>query len=274
MSTPMTALEIRHQLDKWDVPYTGYKNWATHNRGNRGNGFSNVKGLMVHHTGSDSTDQREYLHTGNSDLPGPLCHFGLDQKGRIHLIGWGRTNHAGGGDPDVLSQVVHEEYSGMLHPKYHEGSAHAADGNGYFYGVEIWYSGSHEMTDAQYFTLTRLAAAICDFHNWSELSVIGHGEWSSWKWDPGISTGKIMNMVSLRNDLSKTIERGPNNMSGPSSKPTAFREVWETDAAKAPEGMETPDNLYWQPISILRGIYNIAKMALKNTEDIKKHLGI
>jgi hypothetical protein len=80
------------------------------------------------------------------------------------------------------------------------------DGNDCFYGVEIWYSGSHEMTDAQYAALRKLAAAVCDFHEWSEKSVIGHGEWGSpGKWDPGYAPGRMMAMASVRADIRATL---------------------------------------------------------------------
>ncbi|AXH66793.1 LysM-like peptidoglycan-binding protein [Streptomyces phage StarPlatinum] len=201
MATPMTASQIVSQLKKWGIKYAEYKSWETHNRNHMGK-WGPVHGFMVHHTGSDSKDQRELLYSGISGLPGPLCHFGLAQDGTVHLVGWGRANHAGSGDPDVLNAVVNENY-GANPPVDNESSV---DGNARFYGVEIWYSGSHAMTSAQYATLRKLAAAICDFHGWSEKSVIGHGEWGSpGKWDPGISSGKMMNMAEVRADIKATL---------------------------------------------------------------------
>lgn len=205
MATPMTASQIKSQLKKWGVKYSEYKSWSTHNRNHVGN-WGPVNGFMVHHTGSDGKDQRELLYSGISGLPGPLCHFGLAQDGTVHLIGWGRANHAGAGDPDVLNAVVNENY-GANPPVDNESSV---DGNARFYGVEIWYSGSHAMSTAQYAALRKLAAAICDFHGWSEKSVIGHGEWGSpGKWDPGISSGKMMNMANVRADIKETLGGKP-----------------------------------------------------------------
>jgi LysM repeat protein len=201
MATPMSASQIKAQLKKWGVPFKEYKNWSTHNRNHVGK-WGPVNGFMVHHTGSDGKDQRELLYAGISGLPGPLCHFGLAQDGTVHLVGWGRANHAGAGDPDVLNAVINENY-GANPPVDNQSSV---DGNSRFYGVEIWYSGSHPMSDKQYATLRKLAAAICDFHGWSEKSVIGHGEWGSpGKWDPGISSGKMMNMAEVRADIKATL---------------------------------------------------------------------
>ncbi|WP_346347244.1 peptidoglycan-binding protein [Streptomyces sp. YIM 121038] len=164
-----------------------------------------MNGFMVHHTGSDADDQRAMLYEGISGLPGPLCHFGLDQDGTVHLIGWGRANHAGSGDPDVLRAVQNEDY-GKNPPADNESSV---DGNARFYGVEIWYSGSHRMSDAQYRTLLKLAAAVCDFHGWSEKSVIGHGEWGSpGKWDPGYKPGHMMDMAAVRADVKAALKPG------------------------------------------------------------------
>ncbi|MFI5865842.1 peptidoglycan-binding protein [Streptomyces sp. NPDC051546] len=205
----MTPTQIKSQLAKFGLSFKEYKDWASHNRNHKG-AWGPVHGFMVHHTGSDNADQRELLYAGLSDLPGPLCQFGLAQDGTVHLIGWGRANHAGAGDPDVLAAVKAE----TAIPNDNESSV---DGNSHFYGVEIWYSGSHKMTDAQYAALRRLAAAICDFHGWTEGSVIGHGEWGSpGKWDPGYAPGKMMNMNAVRADIKVTIAGGkPTNPTVP-----------------------------------------------------------
>jgi LysM repeat protein len=156
---------------------------------------------MVHHTGSDAKDQRELLHAGISGLPGPLCHFGLAQDGTVHLIGWGRATHAGSGDDDVLDAVIDERPA----PVDDESNT---DFNRHFYGVEIWYSGNHRMTDAQYKTLIKLAAAICDHHGWGKYSIIGHGESGSpGKWDPGYAPGKMMDMDPVRDDVQAALDR-------------------------------------------------------------------
>ncbi|WP_342636789.1 MULTISPECIES: peptidoglycan-binding protein [unclassified Streptomyces] len=222
----MTAAQIVAQLKKFGIPFKEFKNWKTHNRNHKGP-WGPVNGFMVHHTGSDSEDQRALLHDGFTALPGPLSHFGLAQDGTVHLIGWGRANHAGLGDDDVLQAVINEK---PLPPDNESNT----DGNRHFYGVEIWYSGSHRMSDAQYATLRRLAAAVCDFHGWTEKSVIGHGEWGSpGKWDPGMAPGKMMDMGKVRSDIKATLAEGkpsPGKPTAPSKpkpvkpkpKPPAF----------------------------------------------------
>lgn len=262
MSTPMTASQIITQLKKWDVPYQEYKDWETHNRGNRGDGWGPVHGFMVHHTGSDSTEQRELLYKGYPDadppLPGPLCQFGLAQNGTVHLIGWGRANHAGSGDDDVLRAVINEDY-GSYPPTDNETNT---DGNARFYGVEIWYSGSHGMTPSQYATLLKLACAVLDFHGWGAKSVIAHGEWQPGKWDPGYASGRMMDMSAVRNDVRNSLDRG-NDVSTPVVKSVVYKQVWNTDAMKkARTHTADPDNEYWFAETMLR--YGAEQAALAN----------
>jgi LysM repeat protein len=220
MATPMTSSQIVAQLKKWGIKYKEVKTWETHNRAGHG-AWGGMNGFIWHHTGADVKDAAEYagstLYNGLSTLPGPLCHFGLAPDGTVYLVGWGRANHAGGGDPAVLNHVINEDYSGQLHPT--KGNLDGVDGNAHFYGVEIMYSGNHKMTDAQYKTGLKLSAAILDFHKWTEKSVIGHGEWSDDKWDPGYAPGKIMDMTDVRKDVAATLKAGPSG-STPTPTPT------------------------------------------------------
>ncbi|MER5875433.1 N-acetylmuramoyl-L-alanine amidase [Streptomyces sp. NPDC001910] len=209
----MTATQVVAQLKKWGLKYVEIPGWATHNRNSRG-AWGPVNGFIWHHTGADvsNTSAKSYagstLYNGLSDLPGPLCHFSIGADGTVYLVGWGRANHAGGGDPATLQHVIDEDYTGQLHPT--RGNSNGVDGNAHFYGVEIQYSGGHEMSPAQYAAARRLSAALLDFHGWTERSVIAHGEWSSDKWDPGYAPGKIMAMPGVRADVKATLAAGPN----------------------------------------------------------------
>lgn len=208
MANPISITKLESQLKRWGISYSGYRDWKNHNRNHKG-AWGPVNGLMIHHTGSEAADQKPLLYDGYKGLPGPLCQFHIDKSGKLWLIGWGRANHAGGGDPNVFKHVVAEDYTGILKPKYNESSSGAMDGNARFYGVEIAYDGSHEMSPAQYSTLLKLAAALFEHHKWNEKSAIGHGEWTNWKWDPGKSKGTMMNMSAVRADIKKTLKAGP-----------------------------------------------------------------
>ncbi len=207
MATPMTPDQLILQLRKWNVTYREVDGWRHRKRDDEtGLRFGPVHGCMTHHTGDDAPDwvDRRVLRQGRTGLPGPLAHFGLNDDGVVDLIGWGRANHAGGGDPDVLRAVVAESYTRYPPPPdKHEGEYGATDGNDHFYGCETYYSGAHRMTRDAYRSLVRLWAAVCDFHDWTARSVIGHKEWSDWKVDPG-----HLDMAVLRRDVQTLLDSG------------------------------------------------------------------
>jgi LysM repeat protein len=265
MAKPMTATQIKAQLKKWGIKYVEVGNWETHNRNSVGP-WSDLRGFMWHHTGADTSSPATYarniLAGGITGLPGPLCHFGLAPDGTVYLVGWGRANHAGGGDPAVLSKVTSENYSGRLRPT--KGNSNGVDGNRHFYGVEIMYSGSHKMTDAQYQTALKLSAAILDFHvtrdKWGKdaKSVIAHGEWSSDKWDPGYASGKMIDMDKTRKDISAVLKAGPKGTTTP--PPTTTPKPSAGDMHKVKSG----DTLWG-----LSQKYNVTISELKTWNNLK-----
>lgn len=216
-STPLTPDEIRAALRKFGVKFRETDGWETRNRGDRGNGFGPVYGFGVHHTGDDAADDldRKVVTNGRSDLPGPLAQFGLNDDGTVDLIGCGRANHFGVGDPDVLAAVRDETYTDYP-PKPNQNTY---DGNGRFYGVETYYSGSH--VPAQYDAMVNLCAAICDAHGWTAKSVIGHKEWTNQKVDPG-----SVDMAQFRRDVNARIAVVN---SGRSTQPASVSPVPEED---------------------------------------------
>lgn len=220
MSKPMSPAQYAAQMKKWGITARNYRdNWAEHNRTkDTGKTFTDVKGVMLHHTGSDAHNPA-LLWSGYSGLPGPLCHAGGAPDGTVWNIGWGYANHAGKGDDDVLAAVIAEEYSGTLKPNEAN-----TDGNARFYGIEMEYSGSHGMNKPQYLAMIKWAAALCDFHGWSAKSVIGHGEWQPGKWDPGYASGKMMDMNAVRNDIAALLKSGPDK---PPANPPATPRVIE-----------------------------------------------
>jgi hypothetical protein len=283
MATPMTAAQVVTQLKKWGLKYVEIPGWATHNREGHG-AWGPINGFIWHHTGADVTDAKAYaggtLYKGLADLPGPLCHFSIGKDGTVYLVGWGRANHAGGGDPVTLQHVINEDYTGQLKPT--RGNSNGVDGNAHFYGVEIQYSGSHQMADAQYAAARRLSAAILDFHGWTEKSVIAHGEWSSDKWDPGYAPGKIMAMPGVRADVKATLTAGPdqeddvalttddiNKVAAAVVKALLTgdglaREVWLTDnVVKNPNPDSSATNAYIAPATGLTNIETVVRRTEK-----------
>lgn len=182
MTPPIPAARLLAQLRKFGVPFHVNPGWENHNRNGHGP-FSDLNGVMIHHTGDDAKDDLDFrvLWNGRSDLPGPLCHVGIRDNGTVELIGNGRANHAGMGDGRVLGRVIAEDYANAPPPPVKDN----VDGNARFYGAELMYSGSHAPTQAQLQSAILWAAALCDFHGWNEKSVIGHKEWTRRKIDPG-----------------------------------------------------------------------------------------
>lgn len=193
----MSAAKLLQVLRAEGVKVVEVGNWATHNRAGHG-AWGPVNGIIIHHTvtSGPAADTVAMVRDGYASLPGPLCHGMIAKDGTVYLVGWGRANHAGGGDPAVLAAVQAESYTTRPPvPRYGEGDAGAADGNQYFMGFECQNlgDGKDPWPEAQLLAIERASAAICRYHGWTEKSVIGHLEWSNQKIDP-----KGFTMASMR----------------------------------------------------------------------------
>lgn len=218
MSDPMTAAKFLAALKAEGVDVVEVAGWRTRNRNHKGD-WGPVHGVMIHHTAGGSSGAVEYCRDGSSALPGPLCHGVITKDGKVHLIGMGRTNHAGGGDPQVLAAVKSEDY-GDRPPKSdeHEGTDGAVDGNAHFYGFECVNRGDGKdpWPDVQVEAIERVSAAICRAHGWTAKSVIGHLEWSDWKSDP-----KGVPMPGLRDRVQARLGGAPSVPTPPAPQPPA-----------------------------------------------------
>ncbi|MEU8625731.1 N-acetylmuramoyl-L-alanine amidase [Streptomyces sp. NPDC048669] len=179
MSSPMSASTFLAALKNEGLTVVQVDDWRTHNRNHKGS-WGPVNGVVIHHTVTKGTDATVQLcRDGHSDLPGPLCHGVIAKDGRVHLVGYGRANHAGLGDDDVLRAVIAEK--GL--PAVNEANT---DGNRHFYGFECENlgDGKDPWPDVQLEAIEKAAAAICRHHGWTSKSVIGHLEWQPGKVDP------------------------------------------------------------------------------------------
>ncbi|MFJ6936766.1 N-acetylmuramoyl-L-alanine amidase [Streptomyces sp. NPDC101132] len=194
MARPMSAEEFRTALVGEGLTVVGVGNWRTHNRNHRGP-WGPVHGVMIHHTVTRGTAATVRIcRDGRSDLPGPLCHGVIAKDGHVHLVGYGRTNHAGSGDPDVLAAVIAEK---ALPPDNERGT----DGNRHFYGFECENlgDGKDPWPPVQLDAIVRAAAAVCRHHGWTARSVIGHREWQPGKVDPvGFTMASLRDRVHER----------------------------------------------------------------------------
>ncbi|GAA2239776.1 N-acetylmuramoyl-L-alanine amidase [Streptomyces amakusaensis] len=179
MSSPMSAKSFLDALRGEGLTVVEVGDWRDHNRNSKGP-WGPVHGVMLHHTVTQGTANSVALcRDGRSDLPGPLCHGVIAKDGTVHLIGYGRTNHAGLGDDDVLRAVIAERTL----PADNQANT---DGNRHFYGFECVNLGNgHDPWPAvQLAAIERASAAICRHHGWTARSVIGHKEWQPGKIDP------------------------------------------------------------------------------------------
>lgn len=219
MAAPLTAARFLAALRAEGVRIVEHDGWRTRNRNHKGP-WGPVHGVMIHHTVTSGTDTTVRIcRDGYTGLPGPLCHGVIAKDGTVHLVGYGRANHAGFGDDDVLCAVIDEHKL----PAANEANT---DGNTHFYGFECENlgDGTDPWPAVQVEAIVRAAAAICRAHDWGaggDTSVIGHLEWQPGKPDPhgpGVSMPDIRSRVAER--LKHSASWSP-TISTPVSGPTA-----------------------------------------------------
>ncbi len=196
MATPPTAATFRQCLVDEGVSVVDVGDWPNHNRAGHGP-WGPVNGVMIHHTVTRGTANTvTIVRDGYSSLPGPLCHGMIAKDGRVHLVGYGRANHAGLGDPDVLAAVIAERRP----PVDDEATV---DGNRCFYGFECENLGDNvdPWPAAQIDAIVRVIAALCRHHGWGARSALRHLDWQPGKVDPrgpGMDWEQILDRVTKR----------------------------------------------------------------------------
>ncbi|MFD5041951.1 N-acetylmuramoyl-L-alanine amidase [Streptomyces sp. NPDC058377] len=179
MATPMSASNFLRALQNEGLTVVQVGDWRTHNRNHKG-AWGPVHGVLLHHTVTKGTANTVSIcQHGYAALPGPLCHGVIAKDGKVHLVGYGRANHAGLGDDDVLQAVIAER------PLPADDEANT-DGNRHFYGFECENlgDGKDPWPAVQVDAIEKAAAAVCRYHEWGGESVIGHLEWQPGKIDP------------------------------------------------------------------------------------------
>jgi len=163
------------------VEYPGWRD--------RGHGdFKDIRGVMVHHTGSDNASAAS-IAIGRPDLPGPLSQLHIARDGTVTVVAVGVAWHAGVGMYPWLPTNM---------------------GNWHMIGIECANSGTSPTAphrtnwpDAQYDALVRCCAAINRRLAQNSSRTIGHKEYAGraqGKWDPG-----AINMDILRSDIQAQI---------------------------------------------------------------------
>jgi N-acetyl-anhydromuramyl-L-alanine amidase AmpD len=171
------------------VDLVEYPGWRTRGHGD----FKDIRGVMVHHTGSDNTTAAS-IANGRPDLPGPLSQLHIARNGTVTVVAVGVAWHAGVGMYPWLPPNM---------------------GNWHTIGIECANSGTsttarhrENWPDAQYFALVRCCAAINRRLAQNSTRTIGHKEYAGraqGKWDPG-----AIDMDILRADIQARIGDIPN----------------------------------------------------------------
>ncbi|WP_327329831.1 N-acetylmuramoyl-L-alanine amidase [Streptomyces sp. NBC_01208] len=235
MATSLSATAVLAALRAEGVRVVEVGSWRTHNRNHKG-AWGPVRGSIVHHTVTKGTASTVALcRDGHSALPGPLCHGVIAKDGQVHMVGWGRANHAGGGDGAVLAQVTAESYA-TRPSKPTRGNATGVDGNHAFYGWECENlgDGKDPWPAAQYDAIVRTQAALCRAHGWTAKSVIGHLEWSSDKVDP-----RGFAMPDLRADVAERLAHAASWSPGTTAPTAPSKETPVADTDKQVASLHT-----------------------------------
>lgn len=158
--------------------------WKTRGRPSSTGSFA-PKGVLCHHTAtgpktSNATVER-LLINGRSDLPGPLCHFGLQRDGTVVIIAAGRANHAG--------------------TARRSGPIPQGDGNSLYIGIEAYNDGVNEAwSTKQKQAYALLCAVLCvKFLKVDAEYVRAHKETSrTGKIDPKFDMDAFRDAVALK----------------------------------------------------------------------------
>lgn len=182
-------------LRSWGLTVVELPGWQT-----RGRDFTSRPVVIVdHHTGTPDSrtgdlPTKNVLIDGRSDLPGPLCQFGLGRSGTVYLVAAGRANHAGKGSWDGVNV-----------------------GNDRSLGIEAESAGGGHWTPAQLHAYPLLNAALCQFLNQPATRVCAHRESAlphGRKDDPvGID------MPAMRVKVAKLLKAGPPHTAAQTAKP-------------------------------------------------------
>ncbi|MFH9731925.1 N-acetylmuramoyl-L-alanine amidase [Streptomyces sp. NPDC017260] len=234
MANPLSANAFLNALRAEGCTVVEVGDWRDHNRNHKGP-WGSMHGVLIHHTVTRGTQKTvDICRRGYSGLPGPLCHGVIGKNGVVYLVGYGRANHAGGGDPRVLNQVIAEDY-GTNPSRPTKGNADGTDGNRHFYGFECenMGDGRDPWPAKQVEAIVRASAAVCRAHRWGAKSAIGHLEWSDDKSDP-----RGFTMASIRSRVAERLQHTSSWSPGGTTTYTVAKDdtLWSIAADKLGNG--------------------------------------
>lgn len=158
-------------------------------RGNEGKPQIDIRGAILHHTGSNYGSAYSGLVSSTQSwaLGKCLANFSGNWDGSLTVLASGVAWHAGGG----------------FGPNQGPLATYANNRNYYTVGLEIVYPGNQPMTPSQYTTAKVFSKAVADLFAGGDINVVrGHGEVNGrgeeGKWDPGYAPGQMIDMDKFR----------------------------------------------------------------------------
>jgi N-acetylmuramoyl-L-alanine amidase/LysM domain len=237
MAPPMTPATFLKSLRDEGATVVEVGDWRDHNRNHKGK-WGPIHGVMIHHTVTKGSARTVAIcRDGHPSLPGPLCHGVITKDGRVHLVGYGRANHAGMGDDDVLQAVIAERKL----PPDNEANT---DGNRHFYGFECENlgDGKDPWPEAQLVAIELVATAICRKHGWTARSVIRHLDWQPGKVDP-----RGVDWTAMQARITKRLKSKPGAGGGTYT-------VRKGDTLSTIAKAQLGDSARWREIAKLNGL--------------------
>lgn len=172
----MRALWLADVLRDAGLKVVEMPGWQSHGRGE----LTAIKGVLLHHTGAGSSAAlRNLISAGRRDLPGPLSQLFLDDDGTYYVIASGRSNHAGRGRwQDVTN------------------------GNSVLIGIEAKNAGDgkDDWPDAQMYAYIVGVAAIAKRAGFDPVMAAGHKEYALPR---GRKVDPTFDMVQFREALEE-----------------------------------------------------------------------
>ncbi|UKD55166.1 N-acetylmuramoyl-L-alanine amidase [Amycolatopsis sp. FU40] len=157
--------------------------WQTRGHGQ----MAGVQCIVCHHTATPATAPGNYpslgiVTNGRSDLPGPLCNYGLGRDGTVYVVAAGVAWHAGA----VLQSWQQNQNS---------------------IGIEAESDGGSAWPEVQLDAYARLCRALCAAFGLPVSRVLGHKEVCSphgRKNDPNFDMSQFRARVAVSNDNTTT----------------------------------------------------------------------
>jgi len=191
----MTPDGLLDALRHFNVTVHEHAGWRT-----RSHGTLRANTIVVHDSVTGSmTDEKaaEFCAVGRSDLKGPLYECLVGHDGVAHLIAFGVTWNAGGGNRARFEQAA----AGKMPLNARLGRPGADDytgANQRSHAVALVTYGHGPYSPGQDDGAARVCAAYAQAEGWDQYgatSMIGHGEFSSRKIDPQYDMGQLRTRV-------------------------------------------------------------------------------